>query len=239
MLYWEPEGPLREDLGEKRTAFGAAARFARKLAISAFIAWHLASVFWWNIPEWGYGQDRPAALPAALLNAEDAICAWRRAQLDFPPPEGKGSALSGLLRRYTVATATWQNWWMFAPNPTNGCKYLTVKAVVGYDKDRAPIYDPEPLWTSYPGSLAEDVARFGGRYTHYHKFVENLTGDWPHDLYLGNFARFWYDRWAERHKRPPLQVHVICDEYMFPPPFSGVSVTTVSPHQWVYWWYSP
>jgi hypothetical protein len=238
---------MREPSREDDTPFRRAVRATRRGALSAFIAFHLASVAWWNIPQNGYGDDRREPLPRALERTEDAICAWKRRVQNTPvvPPAAdpvlrweREATLA--LENWTIFSATWQNWWMFAPNPVNVHRYLTVKAVTSYGKNKEPVYDPKPLWTSYRGTIAEELVRFGGSYTHEHKFVENLTGEWDPHVFMGQFSRFWCEQWtAAHHGHPPLEIHVICDEYRLPEAFAGVSASSVEAREWVYWWFKP
>jgi hypothetical protein len=210
-------------------------RVLRKLLVSGFVAFHVASVLWWNIPANGFpAGDRAAALPAWFLRAEDALFAWKRRV-------GPRSALAAALESYTVRTATWQQWWMFAPNPLGFHRYIRVHAVIGTSPEGTAIYDPEPLYTSYRGSLDEELRRFShlsalfAPYTHDHKFVENLSmGDF--DRQLDQFARWWGETYARRTGRRPLGVHVLCSEYALPPAFSGVRPWEIKPREWVLWW---
>jgi hypothetical protein len=207
-------------------------RILRKIAISAFVTFHAASIIWWSIPMNGFNANPAAPLPEALVRAENALFAWKRRV-------GPESRVARALESYTIASATWQNWWMFAPNPVAVVRYLTVKAVVAFGPDKTPIYDPVPLWTSYRGTIDEDLRRFGGSYTHEHKFTENLTGEYDPKIYVSQLARFFCFEYERRSGRRPLEVHVICDEYALPPPTSGKSAADEPPREWVYWWYRP
>lgn len=213
-------------------------RAACKVLVSAFVIWHAAAVTWWNIPRGPYPVDvRGAALPQWFLDAEDAVSAWKNRT-------GPQSDVIWYLERYTERTAVWQNWWMFAPNPLSFHRYIEVFAVIGQASDGRPLYDPEPLYTSYRGSLEEELTRFSdwrnafASYTHDHKFVENLTlGDWNPQLQW--FARWWGERYMQRTgRRPPAfkGIHIICHEYPNPPAYSGIHAKDVTPRKWVIWW---
>lgn len=209
----------------------SALRLARKVALSAFIVVHLSSLLFWNLPRWPFPCDqRVSDLPRWFLDGESELYSWKKRLEDhmYDPPSTQrtGAWIAGLLSTYTIRTATWQNWWMFAPNPINIDRYITVKAVIGYgpghDPDKNPqfIYDPKPFYTSYRGFLGEskmgrpktgpgapsadelqddELRRFGGSYTPDHKFVENLTlGDWAYDDWLGQFARWCFERYNDQ-----------------------------------------
>ncbi len=210
-------------------------RAGRKVAVSGYIAFHLASVLWWNIPLHGYPADtRRAPLPEWAWRAGEALGEWKRRV-------GPQSRIVHWLEGYTRASATWQQWWMFAPNPLGVHRYIRVQAVLGETPEGRPIYDPEPLYTSYRGSLDEELRRFstlGGAlapYTHDHKFVENLSlGEFDHCL--DPFARHFGRVYERKTGRRPVAIHVICTEFPLPEPFSGTRAWEVRPREWILWW---
>jgi hypothetical protein len=223
--------------------FARALRLARKVALSAFVVWHLVTVGWWNIPDAPYPCDvRAVALPRWLASGEARLFAWKRRNSLQPQPP-----LVSLLNAYTVSTATWQNWWMFAPNTVNIHRYITVRALLRWGPGHKPVYDEKPLYTSYRGTLEEELTRFGGSYTHDHKFVENLTGEWEQTA-LGLLAKHFCEVYAAEHGgRNPLEVHVQCQELQLPAAYAGISAKDM-PSRFigndaerpnVYWWYRP
>jgi hypothetical protein len=212
--------------GEGRS-LSRALRVARKVAISAFIVWHVTALFFWNLPRGEFPCDqRIADLPRWFIDGEMRLYRWKHDLEDHMyAPHDAQEWLAGALSTYIIRTATWQNWWMFAPNPINIDRYITVKAVIGYgpghDADHNPqyVYDPQPFYTSYRGYLGEsrmgrpksgpgsasaasgdftddELQRFGGSYTPDHKFVENLTlGDWDYATWLGQFDRWCFQQY--------------------------------------------
>ena len=259
---------------EGRTLAGALG-VARKAAISAFIVVHVSALLFWNLPRGPFPCDqRVADLPSWFLQGESQLYAWKKDledhMYDAPERRSAQATIAGLLSQYVIRTATWQNWWMFAPNPINIDRYITVKAVIGYgaghDPDKSPkfVYDPTPCYTSYRGYLGgaemgrpksgpgaatpeelqdDELRRFGGSYTPDHKFVENLTlGDWPYDVWLGQFARWCfqcYNADLAHRAHPAREMHVILHEYRIPGAWEGTSVADAPLHEWLFWWYRP
>ena len=223
--------------------YARARRLVWKALVSAFVIWHVMSVTWWNIPINGFPTDvRTAALPQPLLDAENEVMAWKRWISGYSHERPSNQTIVWL-EQYTARTATWQNWWMFAPNPLSFHRYIAVFAVVGKKPNGDPIYDPEPIWSSYRGSLEEELTRFESwgnffaPYTHDHKLVENLTlGEF--DPQLGQFAHFWADEYWRRKGRKPIGTDIRCWEYPLPHAFTGERAKDVpGKREWVIWWF--
>jgi hypothetical protein len=226
---------------------------ARKTLVSCFVLLHVSAVLFWNIPMQPFGEDvRHADLPGWVRPQERRLFDWKAWLVNHrnDPHAPLDARAAGVLYDYIVETATWQNWGMFAPNPINIDRYITVKAVIGYglghDREKNPkyIYDETPLYTSYRGTLDEEMTRFGGSYVPDHKLVENLTlGEWPAEIWLGQFARYWfnvYNAMPAHRSKPAIEMHVICHEWRFPDPWAGVSLSSTPPSsEWIIWWYKP
>ena len=208
---------------------------ARKVSVSVFIAFHLASITFWNIPALPFSSDHPRmkGVPAWEDRLERRLFAWKKHLLDEESP------WVDVAYTYCQYTQTTQNWWLFAPNPPRQQPYLTIKAVVAWNPDGSPVYDAEPVSRSYPfATLHEAVSTFNAPFVHDSKFVENLTSpDWDPAFFMSGVARYYFDRYEVIHGRPPLEIHVICSMFELPDPFSGIPVKNTPPNEWVFWYY--
>jgi hypothetical protein len=202
----------------------------RKVLVAGFCILHVSALVWWLTPANGYPKDnRTAVMPAWFANLEQKSFDWKKGSFGTPWALG--------LERYVFFTASWQSWWLFAPNPMNVHDWITVKAVVGWkDPDpslpadqrkpgvwgdaRTPIYDTHPLWTSYEGDLAARMKGTAGAYFHDPKLVENLaSGNW--DKPLASFAEYWGKVYRAENGKKPLGIHVIVTRGHIPTAFSG------------------
>jgi hypothetical protein len=183
-------------------------------------------------------------MPAWFAGIEQATFDWKKGSI--------GTTWATVLDRYVFTTASWQSWWLFAPNPMQVDDWLTVKAVVGWkDPDpsippeqrkngvwgdaRTPIYDEHPLYTSYVGTLEGRMKGTAGAYYHDPKLVENLaSGNW--DRPLASFAEYWGKVYRAEHGKSALGVHVILDRGHIPVPFSGRMPASDEPSQRVLWY---
>ncbi|HUP56510.1 MAG TPA: hypothetical protein VM598_03590 [Bdellovibrionota bacterium] len=220
-------------------------RKAARVAITAFVALHVSAMAWWLIPANGYPRDyRSAELPAWITRAEQAVFEWKR--------DSYGTILAPVFERYIFITATWQKWWLFAPNPMQIHDWITVKAVIDWKQPdplrgpagskaepwgdaRQPVYDEEPLYKSYEGDLDGRMKGTARGYSHDPKLVENLaSGNW--DRPLASFAEYFGRVYRTKTGKRPLGIHVILNRGRIPPPYQDRSVASLPNEQRVLWY---
>jgi hypothetical protein len=219
--------------------------FLRRAVVVTFVSLHVIALVWWTTPGNGYPKDqRSAELPSWFTSIEQATFDWKKAS--------GGTLWATALDRYIFATASWQSWWLFAPNPMQVHDWVTVKAVVAWkDPDssmptaqrkmgvwgdaREPIYDERPVYTSYEGELNTRLRSFAGAYTHDAKLIENLaSGNW--DRPLASFTEYWGKVYKERTGRKPMGMHVIVTRGHIPAAYSGRMPASDEPSERVLWY---
>jgi hypothetical protein len=211
--------------------------------VTAFVALHLGALIWWLIPADGYPQDaRSADLPAWLVGAEQRVFGFKKTH--------GTSIFSRGLESYAFLTGTRQYWSMFAPNPPDGHDWLTVLAVIDWEKpdpgapapafeppwgnDRVPITDPVPLYRSYEGNLYRRMGGHASLYSDAPKLAENLvSGDW--NQALASFGEYWALQYREENGKKPLGIIVMDRQRRLPRPYSGVPPSAVPPVQRILW----
>lgn len=218
----------------------------KKILILCFCFFHLASVIWWLIPGKGFVKDhRFVDYPEHLKKLEDQMISFKR---DKRLPEWAWQTLEN----YTFRTATWQSWWMFAPNPIDVQLYLTVKAVLGWKEEseipkekrivkiwgdaREPIYDTVPIYKSYTAATVEEATRtFAGGYTDDHKLAENFpSGKW--DRAIEAFANWAKRDYEEKTGIIAPGVHVLLSTVRIPTPFTGTRADQMPVSERVLWY---
>ncbi len=224
----------REDCSPPSSA--RAARLGYKIVVSAFILLHVSSVVWWNIPAENFdAEPLPARLPARFVSAEQKLFSWRH-------HASATSVLARTLEAYTMGSATWQSWHFFAPNPLSVDRYLTVYAVLEEGKDGQPIYDPTPVYTSYPGALGETPHRFADGKLLFAPYSPDETlalalTDETFAPEVEPFAYHWAEVYSAEKGRHPLGVDVLVHIYAVPPAFSGISPRDVELESWRAGWF--
>jgi hypothetical protein len=162
-----------------------------------------------------YGKRTRLLLSALLAFHIVATLAWL-----LP-----GSALRGDLQpvtdRYIGYSGLWQNWGMFAPEPSN--RNLYIHAVVTYADGS------EQQW-SFPRMNQLD---FFNRYRleRFRKYEEYA--------HLDSYAGIWPDlaRWIARQNNrdpgnPPVHVQLIRSWWLVPPPPANGDIGHDPPHDW-------
>jgi hypothetical protein len=111
-------------------------RTRRAVAVSAFCCFHAAAILWWNVVT--MRPPDPSAQQASGVSE-----AWAKGR-----ERVRGSAVGHVLDRalsgYVRATTTWQNWYLFAPDPP---LYAPRIQIYGIRRVREGVeMDPRPLF---------------------------------------------------------------------------------------------
>jgi hypothetical protein len=244
-------GPVRPQSSPQAAKLARPRRTPRewlyRTCVTFFVVFHVASICWWLIPANGYPSDALTwKVPPWLSDREDATFAWKRANAQH--------WLARCMEDYLFLTASWQRWWLFAPNPINYDDWITAYAVTGWrepdvndpnlekepllpwNNRRKPIYDPEPIYQSYPGKLEDSIHGHAGIFRHDAKLVENLTsGNW--DEPLGAFAQWCGAQYRQRTGHAPLLgVHIILHRGEIPRGFERQPIASQHVSERVLWY---
>ncbi len=218
----------------------------RHVVVSVFFTFHCLAVTWWLIPADGYPkEERKQSLPSWFERGEETVFHWKQKSL--------GSAWSRTLNGYLHLTATWQKWWMFAPNPINTHQWISVHAITAWNDPpsgypvppsgrypwgdlRLPVYDPETLFQTYPGSsVTEQFGHgIGFLYSRNHT-VSDYLGSGNYNRVFPGFVAYWARQYKNKHGTYPKGFHVVLHRGWIPRPFSNRTLASVLLKEEVVW----
>ncbi len=124
---------------------------ARRIAITAFAAFHVSALLWWNF---GIVPLRPQDQEPAGGDG------WTRMR-EAANTVDRSGRVRGALTGYIRVAALFQQWVLFGPDAPHETGRIELRGILGFDLAGQPIVDATPIRASESGGLTDQTQMIG------------------------------------------------------------------------------